>query len=49
LKDVFASFFMEFVIWGEDEEVVHIDDKPSFSNHILEGVVHEVLEGHGSW
>ena len=29
---------------GEDEEVVHVDDKPSLGNHISEGVIHELLE-----
>ena len=31
-------------IRGEDEEVVHIDDEPSFCDHISKGVVHESLE-----
>ena len=31
----------------EDEEVVHVDDKPSFDDHVSEGVVHESLEGGG--
>jgi len=34
-------------IGGEDKEIVHIDDEPSFSDHISEGVVHESLEGGG--
>jgi len=34
-------------IGGEDKEVVHIDNEPSFHNHISEGVVHEPLEGGG--
>ena len=38
---------MEGGVRGVDEEVVHIDDEPSFSNHIAEGVVHETLEGGG--
>jgi hypothetical protein len=33
------------VIWGEDKEVVHVNDKPSFGNHVLEGIIHESLEG----
>ena len=36
---------MERGIGGVDEEVIHIDNEPSFSNHIAEGVVHETLEG----
>ena len=37
------------VVSGEyvDKEVVHVDDKPSFHNHIAKGVVHESLEGSG--
>ena len=30
---------------GVDEEIIHVDNKPSFGNHITEGVVHETLEG----
>ena len=47
LKDSFSSFLVIFVIVRVDEEVVHIDDKPSFSNHIPEGVGHESLESGG--
>ena len=32
------------LIKGEYEEIIHVDDKPSFSNHISEEVIHEVLE-----
>ena len=32
-----------FFIRGEDEKVIHIDDKPSFHDHVSEGVVHELL------
>ena len=32
------------LIWREDEEVVHVDDEPSFGDHILEGVIHESLK-----
>ena len=38
---------MESGVGGEDKEVIHIDDKPSFCNHIAEGVVHEALKGSG--
>jgi len=34
-------------VGGEDKEIIHIDDEPSFSDHISEGVVHESLEGGG--
>ena len=35
---------MDGFVRGEDEEVIYIDDKPSFSNHVSEGIIHEVLE-----
>ena len=38
---------MIVVIIGVDEEVIHVDDEPSFSNHIPEGVGHESLESGG--
>ena len=38
---------MEGDVGGVDKEIVHINDEPSFSNHIAEGVVHETLEGGG--
>jgi hypothetical protein len=44
---MFGSFLMKFVIGGENEEVIHIDDEPSFSDHVSEGVIHESLEGRG--
>ena len=31
-------------VGGEDEEVIHVDDKPSFCDHVPEGVIHESLE-----
>ena len=34
-------------VGGVDEEVIHIDDEPSFGNHVTEGVIHEALEGCG--
>ena len=36
---------MEGGVGGEDEEVIHVDDKPPFSNHVMERVIHESLEG----
>ena len=38
---------MIFVIIRVDEEVVHVNDEPSFSNHIPEGIRHELLESGG--
>ena len=28
-----------------DEEIIHVDDEPSFCNHVMKGIIHEVLEG----
>ena len=28
----------------EHEEIIHVDDKPSFSNHVMKGVIYEALE-----
>ena len=38
---------MEGGVGGVDEKIIHVDNEPSFSNHITEGVVHEALEGCG--
>ena len=38
---------MEGGVRGVDEEVIHVDNEPSFGNHIAEGVVHKPLEGGG--
>ena len=46
LKDMTGLFFVGFGVGGGNEEVVHVDDKPSFSDHVAKGVVHELLE-HG--
>ena len=32
---------------GIDKKVVHVDNKPFFYNHIMKGVVHELLKGGG--
>jgi hypothetical protein len=45
LEDPFGSLFVEFVVRGEYEKVVHVDDEPSFGNHVSERVIHETLEG----
>ena len=34
-------------IRGEYEKIIHVDDQPSFSNHVVEGIIHELLEGGG--
>ena len=38
-------FFVESGVQGVDEKVVHINDKPSFCDHAMERVIHELLEG----
>ena len=35
---------VDLFVWEEDERVVHINDEPSFCNHVPEGIVHEPLE-----
>ena len=35
---------MGFGVRGGDKKVIHIDNKPSFSHHIAEQVIHEVFE-----
>ena len=47
LKDSFSLFFVISVIVRVDEEVIHVNDEPSFSNHISKGVRHESLKGGG--
>jgi len=45
LEDTLGAFLMSSGVGGEDEKVVHIDDEPSFCDHIPEGVIHESLKG----
>ena len=49
---------MLFGVAREDEKIIHVDNQPSFGDHILEGIVHESLESgrgitqaeeHDSW
>jgi len=47
LENTFGAFFMSGGIGGEDEEVIHVDNKPSFCDHVPEGVIHESLESGG--
>ena len=37
-------FTVAFFVWGENEEVVHVDDEPPLSDHVSEGVIHKLLE-----
>ena len=32
------------LVRGEYEKVIHVDDKPSFGNHISERIVHKMLK-----
>ena len=38
---------MEGGVGGIDEKIIHVNNEPSFGNHVAEGVVHETLEGSG--
>ena len=40
-------FFVEGSVRGVDKEVVHVDDEPSFGNHVVERVVHKSLKSGG--
>ena len=44
---MFGAFTMVFFIGREDKEVIHVNGKPFFSDHVMERVIHEVLEGSG--
>ena len=47
LQDTLCTFLMEGSVGGVDEKIVHIDNEPSFGNHVAEGVIHESLKGSG--
>ena len=44
LEYMTGVFGVGFLVGGDNELVIHIDDKPSFSSHVTEEVVHESLE-----
>ena len=44
LENTVSSFSMGLWVRGSNEKVIHVNDEPSFSDHVLEGVVHELLE-----
>ena len=44
LEHMAGLFFVGFWVWRGDEKVIHVDDESSFSNHVLEGIIHEPLE-----
>ena len=31
-------------VGGVNEEIIHVNDKPSFCDHVAKGVIHEALE-----
>ena len=35
---------MGSLVGGEYKEVIYVDNKPSLSDHVSEGVIHEALE-----
>ena len=43
LKGSLGAFGVFDVIVGVDKEVVHVDDKPTFCNHVMERVGHALL------
>ena len=58
LENLEGAKSMYFRVVREDEEIIHVDNEPSFGNHISEGVIHKPLEGgwgvaqskeHDSW
>ena len=44
LEDMAGSLSVGFRVRRGDEEVIHVDNQPSFSDHVLEQVIHELLE-----
>ena len=36
LEDSFGAFGVKMMVRGGDEEVIHVNDEPSFSNHVPE-------------
>ena len=44
LENAFGTFMVGFLVWGENEEIIHVNDKPSFSDHVMQGIIHETLE-----
>ena len=44
LLNSFSSFGMGGRVGEVNEEIIHINDKSSFCDHVAKGVIHEVLE-----
>ena len=47
LEDMAGLLSVGLLVQGGDEEVIHVDNQPSFSDHVSEGVIHETLEHSG--
>ena len=47
MEDSFGAFSVKVMVGGGDEEVIHVNNKPSFSDHVSVQVVHESLKGSG--
>ena len=47
LQDSFGSFGMGGGVRGVNEQIVHVNDKPSFRNHVAKRIVHKTLESGG--
>ena len=47
LEDAASLFSMGLGVREGDEEVIHVDDEPSFSDHVSEGVICESLKRGG--
>ena len=44
LEDTLGLFFVGFWVGRGNKKVIHVDDEPSFSDHVSKRVVHEMLE-----
>ena len=44
LEDMVSMLCVCCGVRGGDEKVIHVDEEPSFCDHVLKGVVHESLE-----
>ena len=44
LKDMASPFSVGLLVWRGNKKVIHVDDEPSFCDHVSEGVIHELLE-----
>ncbi|KAF8237668.1 hypothetical protein L208DRAFT_1245904, partial [Tricholoma matsutake] len=44
-----CPFLVFILILGEYQDVIHVNHKPSFSNHVAEDLVHHCLEEHHHW